>query len=76
MYRFIIRNCRCFNNIQTLTVIYFAYVRSQLEYGSLIWNPYYNCHRMSIESVQRKFLKFLSFKLDGVYLKEELVMTH
>ena len=29
-----------------------------MEYASIIWNPYYRCHYVSLESVQKKFLLF------------------
>ena len=67
MLGFIIRNCGCFTNIVALKSLYFALVRSKLEYGSLIWYPYYDIYKNSLERVQRRFLKFLAFKLDGTY---------
>ena len=36
---------------------------SKLKYGVLIWSPLYN----HLESVQIGFLKFICYKLDGVY---------
>ena len=47
--------------------MYFSYVRSRFEYGALIWYPIYQCHVDNIESPQRRFLKYLSFKEDGTY---------
>ena len=67
MYGFIVRNCRQFNNVSALKCLFFSYVRSKLEYCSIIWNPYYRCHVERLESVQRRFLKYLSFKLHHVY---------
>jgi len=32
-----------------------------------VWSPVYRGYIDGIERVQRKFLKFLSFKADGVY---------
>lgn len=64
---FIIRNCKSFNNELALKTLYYSLVRSKLEYGSLIWYPLYENHSMILESVQRKFLKFLAFRNDGVY---------
>lgn len=66
-YGFIIRNCRNFSNLHCLKTLYYSYVRSKLEYNSIIWNPIYSSHITIIEKVQRKFLKFLSFKIDGIY---------
>lgn len=64
---FIIRNTRCFSDIKTLNTLYFSFVRSKLEYGSLVWYPLYQIHIAALENVQRKFLKLISFKLDGIY---------
>ena len=55
---FMLRNCKDFNNISTLTVLYNALVRSRLEYCSLAWFPYYYNQMHQIENVQRRFLKF------------------
>ena len=50
-----------------LKTLYNCFVRSKLEYCSLIWSPIYNKHIGELESVQRKFLKYLYFKTEGVY---------
>ena len=44
-------------------VVYCAYVRSNLEYVSPVWCPAYSLHISSLESVQRKFLNFLNYRL-------------
>lgn len=67
MLGFIIRNCKFFTNVTALKTLYFTLVRSKLEYGSLIWYPYYNVHIIALENVQRRFLKFLAFRSDGFY---------
>lgn len=67
MLGFIIRNCTSFSNEIALKTLYYSYVRSKLEYCSLVWYPYYTYHKNVIENVQRRFLKFLSFKVDGFY---------
>lgn len=64
---FLIRNCKYFSDISTITLLYNAFIRSRLEYAAVIWNPIYNCHIQAIESLQRRFLKYLAFKEDGVY---------
>ena len=67
MLGFIIRNCRDFVGIGTLVLLYDTYVRSRLEYASIIWEPGYEVHIRSLEAVQRRFLKYLSFRSERVY---------
>lgn len=66
-FGFIVRNCRNFTEVSALKILYYSYIRSKLEYGSLIWYPFYNCHIEAVERVQRRFLKYLVFKQDGEY---------
>ncbi|XP_044757462.1 uncharacterized protein LOC123315698 [Coccinella septempunctata] len=54
---------RHFNNIEAMKTVYCANVRGILEYASAVWSPSYNCHKQSIERVQRKFFKWVTFKL-------------
>lgn len=67
MLGFVIRNTEAFSDVEAIKTLYFALVRSRLEYASIIWNPLYEVHKAVIERVQRKFLKYLHFKLRGVY---------
>ena len=64
---FIIRNSKHFDDLETVKLLYFAFVRSKLEYASVIWSPGYSIYSALLESVQRRFLKFLAFKTDGTY---------
>ena len=64
---FIIRNCREFTNVQVFKMLYIHYIRPLLEYAAIIWSPGHSVHKMRIENVQRKFLKFMYFKADGIY---------
>lgn len=61
---FIIRASRSFKNMKTIKILYCAYVRSHLEYASQIWNPCYNVYLSSIERIQKKFTRFLSYKFN------------
>lgn len=67
MLGFVIRNTKSFTNTAALKSIYFAMVRSKLEYCSIIWAPFYACHTINIERVHRKFLKFLYFRTHRVF---------
>ena len=64
---FIIRNCSDFRNVVALKALFFAFVRSKIEYASVVWAPYYAYQRDAIERVQKKFLKYLLFKEQGRY---------
>src|SRR5699024_689994 len=52
-----------FKNLTTLKTLYVAHVRSILEYGAIIWIPYYSTHIDRIERVQYRFFKFMKWKL-------------
>jgi hypothetical protein len=47
-----------FRDPYTLKTLYNSFVRSHLEYASVVWNPYYGVHLKRIEDIQKKFLKF------------------
>jgi hypothetical protein len=59
---FIMRSTSKFKKIKPIKVLYCSFVRSILEYASVVWNPCYDIYIKRIESIQRKFLKFLQFK--------------
>ena len=63
---FVLRNSRNFNNINTFLVLFNSFVRSKLEYGSNVWSPNAFCHNNHIEKVQKKFVRYLYFKLFGL----------
>lgn len=62
---FITRSSSHFST-DTMKLIYCSLVRSSLEYCSIVWNPYYNVHIENIEKVQKKFLRYITYKL-GTY---------
>jgi hypothetical protein len=66
-YGYIIRNTRDFSNISTLIHLFQSFVRSKLEYASIVWFPHHAVHIASIEHLQRRFLKYLCFREDGRY---------
>lgn len=55
---FLKRNSTDFNDPFTLRILYFAFVRSHLEYCNIIWDPIYNTYKNRIERVQKRFSKF------------------
>lgn len=58
---FIIRQCKKFDNIETVKILYLTYVRCQLEYASQLWNPQYDIYISQIDRVQNKFLRYLNY---------------
>ena len=64
---FIMRVAKGFKNVETIKALYFAYVISKLEYAALIWSPIYTSHSLQLERIQRKMLKYISFRVDGTY---------
>lgn len=67
MLGFIIRNSDEFIGLHAVKSLYYAYVRSKLEYCAIVWSPFYAIHKLAIERVQRKFLKYLYFRKHRSY---------
>lgn len=51
-----------FKNARSAIYIFNSLVRSNLEYGSIIWSPFYAVHSKLIEGVQKKFMRSLAFR--------------
>mgnify|MGYP005983473333 CR=1 FL=1 len=64
---FIIRNARDFQNAHTITRLFKSFLESKLYYACLIWCPHHNIYVTNLERIIRKFLKYLSYREDGVY---------
>jgi hypothetical protein len=64
---FVLRSAKEFGDVVTLKLLYITYVRSKLEYASLVWSPIHNIYIAQLERVQRRFLKSAIFMLDGLY---------
>lgn len=43
---------------RALKVLYMTYVRSKLEFASVIWEPYSEVYKNDIESVQKQFVLY------------------
>lgn len=67
---FIIRNTRSFENVCALKMLYYAFIRSKLEYCSIIWSSCYNVHSNSVDKVQRRFLKYLYYVKHAEYPRQ------
>ena len=66
MLGLIMRICDDFNTALVFKSLYFAHVRSVLDYAAVVWSPSYDVHIRRIESIQKKFFSFL-FKKFGYY---------
>ena len=67
MLGFLKRVTRDFTNVKTLNTLYNSLVRSRLEYCSQVWNPSPAAHVQKLERVQKKFLRYLSYKSGLTY---------
>ncbi|KAI5755978.1 hypothetical protein M8J77_021154 [Diaphorina citri] len=64
---FIQRNTKYFSNIDTMLLLYSAYIRSKLDYACNIWSPTTKNMIKKIENVQAKFVRYLFYKENGFY---------
>ena len=64
---FVIQNCKGFKNLSTPRLLYVTFVRSRLEYASIVRSPIYNCYILQLEKIQRRFLKSAVYTLNGVH---------
>ncbi|KAG7306984.1 hypothetical protein JYU34_007107 [Plutella xylostella] len=58
---FVLRNSKAFRNPNTKILLYNAFVRSVLEYCSVVWRPHYSTHIARIERIQKRFVGHLSY---------------
>ncbi|CAK1603716.1 unnamed protein product [Parnassius mnemosyne] len=61
---FITRCTKGFKRPQSFLTVYCSLVRSILEYACVIWSPCYTVHSDSIENVQKRTLRILSYKCE------------
>ena len=64
---FVIRSSHSFRNLNTMILIYNAFVRSKLEYASTVWHRHVGSHGDKLEKVQKKFLRYLHYRKYGIY---------
>jgi len=62
MFGFMKRVLKPINDYTAFISMYHTLIRSRLEYCSFVWSPLGQTNIDKIERVQRKFLKFISFK--------------
>lgn len=64
---FIMRVASQFKNPNIIVMLYNAYVRSKLEFNSVVWDPKEIKYTTLLERVQRKFCRFLYRRRYGYY---------
>ena len=53
------RTCRGLDDTKTLRTLYWALVRSNVEYCSVVWSPYTKKNIEKVEKVQRRATEFI-----------------
>lgn len=72
---FICRITANFQSARALIVLFCALVRPILEYGSILWSPYYSTHINRVERVQQRFLKCLCYRSKVSYSEDMYVIN-
>ncbi|KAJ0180561.1 hypothetical protein K1T71_003965 [Dendrolimus kikuchii] len=62
LFGFVMRTCKPFKRPSSYLLLYMSLIRSQLEYATAIWNPFYTKYNKQLESVQRKFLRSVNYR--------------
>lgn len=64
---FVMRMSKQFSDVRVAISLYNAYVRSKLEFGAIVWDPYEKKYTLLIEKIQKKFARFVYKRLYGYY---------
>jgi hypothetical protein len=64
---FVLRNCRDFKSDSVLKIIYNTLVCSKLEDSACVWHPHQRTYTLSLEKVQKAFLRSLYKRRHGNY---------
>lgn len=64
---FVTKTCKKFTKAHTVKLLYYTYVRSKLEYASIICPAASEGQKKKIEKIQRRLAKFLYWKKYNIY---------
>lgn len=73
MLGFLNRNTKEFKNPRCLKLLYTSLVRSNLEFGSLVWSQNLTTFYSELDNVQNKFLKNISYKLNLPFSRDSII---
>ena len=59
MLNVLYRTCSDINDFSTTKLLYIAWVRSRLEYASVVWSPHTKPNINNLEQVQRRATRFI-----------------
>lgn len=63
------RCCKPIKDIDTMTMLYKAIIRSKIDYCSALWTPNTKTQIKKIEKIQASFVRYLFQKVNGFYPK-------
>ena len=70
LWGFIARSCANFD-VKVQRTLYISLVRSVLEFAAPVWSPYYQYNIDCLERIQKRFLRFIEFKMGLVHVRGE-----
>ena len=59
MLNLLYRTCKDIHDVKTKKLLYITWVRSRLEYASVVWSPYTKRNISGLEKVQRRATRFI-----------------
>ena len=59
MLNLLTRTCRDLTDIKTKKLLYITWVRSRLEYASVVWSPYTKRNIVKLEQIQRRAIRLI-----------------
>lgn len=76
MLGFVLRVTKQFKKPSTFILLYESLVRSHLEYASAIWNPLYATYSEKLESIQKKALKAIHYRISHSKMSYHNLLNH